>query len=118
MNPSSFSTRAMLRLTSVAGISTKGRSIRLALRMRVSMSAIVSVIMGAVLPTRFLDAWDQAVAGHVAEADAADAELPIHRPRPSTQLAAQAHANLLARQHLHFIGRALTRLQLRELFAK
>src|SRR5260370_39895358 len=40
------------------------------------------------LPACLLDAGDQTVAGHIAEANAADAELAIHRPGPSTQLAA------------------------------
>src|SRR5438309_2033144 len=45
MKPSSSSTLASATLRFVAGISTAGRSISLALRMRVSMSAIGSVIM-------------------------------------------------------------------------
>src|SRR5205085_8441603 len=98
MKPSSLSTWAMRCLSLVLGMSTAGRSMRLALRMRVSMSAIGSVIMAGILsPARFLDARDQAVAGHVAEADAADAELAVHRARPAAQPAAQADADLVAR---------------------
>src|SRR5438105_217710 len=111
MNPSSFRTRAICSFRREAGISTAGRSMRLALRMRVSMSAIGSVIMAmidilagwvgsGVLPTGFLDARDEAVAGHVAEADAADAELPVHGPRPAADPAAVPHADHLARLHL------------------
>src|SRR5947209_5750703 len=114
--PSSLSTWAMRVLSLVEGMSTAARSMRAALRMRVSMSAIGSVIMVASpSPTRLLDARDQAVAGQVAEADAADAELPVHRPRPAAHLAAQADADLLARQHLDLVGGLLAGLQLGQL---
>src|SRR4051812_11723678 len=107
-------------------MSTTGRSIRTALRIRVSMSAIGSVIMARSIPStaagnapepsrngrgsrgvgtagspsslrsvnlpfgpsrrpaspaRLLHARDQALAGQVAEADPADAELAIHGTR-------------------------------------
>src|SRR5438270_770491 len=62
----------------VAGISTAGRSMRLALRMRVSMSATGSVIMMlGPSPTRLLDAGNQPVGGQIPEANAADAELGV-----------------------------------------
>src|SRR5919108_2326932 len=100
MNPSSLSTWATPILRRVAGMSTAGRSMRLALRMRVSMSARLSVIMvGAPSPAGLLDAGDQAVAGHVAEADAADAELAVDGAGPAAQLAAQPDADHLARRH-------------------
>src|SRR4051794_30717744 len=101
MKPSSLSTWAMRCFSWVPGMSTTGRSMRLALRMRVSMSAIGSVIMAFVLsPARFLDARNQPAAGHVAEADAADAELAIHGAGPAAQAAAQADADLVARPEL------------------
>src|SRR5207302_9799922 len=101
MKPSSLSTWAMRCFIWVPGMSTTGRSMRLALRMRVSMSAIGSVIMALILsPTRFLDAGDQPVAGHVAEADAADAELAIHGAGPAAQPAAHTDADLVARAQL------------------
>src|SRR5262245_50315865 len=82
-------------------MSTIGRSIRLAFRIRVSMSAIGSVIMARLLlPAGLLDAGDQAEAGHVPEADAADAELPVDRPRPAADPAAQPDADHLAGLHL------------------
>src|SRR4051812_32372013 len=110
----------MFFLSLVADISTAGRSMLLALRMRVSMSAMGSVIMGKFLrvsgprypaaaprrpepralsmsPAGLADAGDEAVAGHVAEADPADAELAVHGPRPAAQLAAHLDADLLAR---------------------
>src|SRR5438876_9850356 len=93
MKPSSSRTLASATFSLVAGISTNGRSISLALRMRVSMSAIGSVIMVVVLPFALpgslADARDHAVAGHVPEADAADAELPVDGPGPAAQLAAE-----------------------------
>src|SRR5262245_49026136 len=99
MNPSSRSTLASATLSLVAGISTNGRSISLALRMRVSMSAIGSVIMAASplsqLPGRLADAGDQPVAREPAEADAADAELAVHGPRPPADLAPPRHADQL-----------------------
>src|SRR5581483_3839079 len=118
MNPSSLSTWATFTFSRLAGISTAGRSIRLAFRRRVSMSASGSVIMDRVpLPAGLLDAWDEAVAGHVTEADAADAKLAVDSPRPAAQPAAQANADALTRQHLNlgiglFAGFQLGRLLL------
>src|SRR5260221_13594191 len=122
----------MLRFCLVADISTAGRSMLLALRMRVSMSAIGSVIMANQvlnsqlsgppegpeqgtafeLPTGFANAGNQPVAGHVAEANPANAELAVNGPRPAAQLAAHLDADLLARQHLHLDRVALMRFQL------
>src|SRR5437763_7022560 len=100
MNPSSFSTWATLIFSRVAGMSTNGISMRLALRMRVSMSASVSVIMVvSSSPARLLDTRNQPAARHVAEADAADAELAVHGPRPATQPAPQPDLDALARRH-------------------
>src|SRR5215468_9296679 len=107
MKPSSLSTCATLIFSRVAGISTTWRSMRLALRMRVSMSASGSVIMACSSPARFLDARDHAVTGQAAEANAADAELAIDRPRPAAHLAAQPNADDLARLHqLGLVGLA------------
>src|SRR4051794_6067083 len=104
MNPSSRSTLATATFRLVAGISTNGRSMALALRMRVSMSAIGSVIIAVVLPFRWLpgrlaDAGDQAAAGHVAEADAADAELPVHGPPAATEPATEADLDAVPARH-------------------
>src|SRR5688500_14661368 len=82
-------------------MSTAGRSMALALRMRVSISAMGSVIIGAALsPARLLDPGDEAVAGHVAEADPADAELAVDVSPPAAQLAAQPNADHVPRLHL------------------
>src|SRR5947208_15375912 len=89
---------------------------RLALRMRVSMSAMGSVIMAQFLsPARLLDAGNQSVGRHVAEADPADAKLAVDGPRPAAQLAAQPHADALARRELDLGGVLLVGLPLRHL---
>src|SRR3954471_15704782 len=132
MKPSSSSTFATATFSLVAGISTSGRSISLALRMRVSMSAIGSVIMAVFLPGwgsgtpprvppttppvsrlpgRLADAGDQPVARELAEADAAAAELAVHGPRPAANLAAADDLHeVAAGEHLGgvpLIGRLL-----------
>src|SRR5262245_53221496 len=100
MKPSSLSTLATAAFIFVEGMSTVGRSMRLALRMRVSRSAIGSVIMVcAPSPAGLGDARDQPVARQAPEADPADAELAVDRPRPAAQLAAVADADDLARLH-------------------
>src|SRR6516164_1798176 len=116
MKPSSLSTWATSILILLAGMSTAGRSMRLALRMRVSMSANESVIMlSASSPAGLLDARNQAIAGHATKTNAADAELAIHRSRPAAQLAAQANADALARRHLDLGIRLAAGFQLRHL---
>src|SRR5262245_23981677 len=97
--PSSLSTCATFIFSRVAGMSTTCRSMRLALRMRVSMSARGSVIMACSSPARFLHTRDHAVAGQPAEADPADAELAVDGARPAAQLAAQPDADDFARLH-------------------
>src|SRR3954451_4600245 len=117
MKPSSFSTLARSILRPEAGISTAGFSTRTALRMRVSMSATGSVIMVEYSsPARLADAGDQAVGGHPAEADPADAELPQDRPRPAAHLAPQPDADPVARLQLRRGGVLAERLELIQLF--
>src|SRR5262245_7087388 len=100
-------------------MSTAGRSMREALRMRVNMSATGSVIMVASpSPARLDDTGDQSAAGHVAEADPADPKLAIHRPRPAAQLAAQANANPFPRREIHCRRCLLPRFQLLHLLAE
>src|SRR5262249_1098917 len=107
----------MASLSLLAGMSPTWRSMRLALRMRVSMSAMGSVIMARFLsPARFLDAGNQSVRRHAAETDPADAELAIDRPRPAAQLAAQPYADALARLELDLCRVLLVRLPFRALF--
>src|SRR5581483_9321713 len=97
MKPSLLSTWAICTFTPEQGMSTAGASTRLPLRSRVSMSEMGSVIMVAITPVagqdrnpglqrspaRFLDAGDEPVARHIAEANAADAELAIEGASPA-----------------------------------
>src|SRR5262245_3550689 len=116
MKPSSLSTWATAILSLLAGMSTAGRSMRLALRMRVSMSASESVIMlVAPSPASLLDARNQTIAGHATKTDAADAELAIDGPRSAAQLAAQPDTDALTRRHLDLGVRLFAGFQLRHL---
>src|SRR5947209_5051257 len=83
---------------------------RLALRMRVSMSATGSVIMmDSPSPARLLDAGDQPVGGQVPEANPADAELAVDGAGPAAQPAAHADADAVARPQLR-LGRVALEL--------
>src|SRR3990172_3835944 len=101
MYPSRFSTSAKPHLTLESGISTCGRSTRTALRMRVSMSAMGSVIIWLVrpftrspsfqptlLPTGLLQPGNHPLVRQLAQADPANTEFSIHGAGPPTQLAA------------------------------
>src|SRR5215212_1701971 len=69
---------------------TWGCSTRTALRMRVNISAMGSVIIcvGSLLPTRLFDARNQPLVGRFAEANAAQTKLAIDRTRPAAHLTA------------------------------
>src|SRR5881227_2316135 len=86
MKPSSFRISATRTLSLDAGMSTFSCSARLALRMRVSMSAIGSLRMG--LPARLHDAGHLALERELAEAQTTHLELPEVGARPATELAA------------------------------
>src|SRR5439155_11273506 len=58
-----------------------------------------------------LDSRDETVAGHVAEADAADAELAIDGAGSAAYLTASLDADALTGQHLDFIRGPTTGLQ-------
>src|SRR5262245_28901479 len=70
------------------GIATSSWNATFAFRIRVSMSAIGSVIVTALeppgSPRRLRHAGDLARVGHLPEADAAQAELAVHGPRAPT----------------------------------
>src|SRR6266481_5409283 len=68
-----------------AGMSTVGRSIATALRMRVSMSAMGSVIIKS--PACLLHAGNQPVERHVAKTQPAQFELTINGAGTAAQLA-------------------------------
>src|SRR5215210_452750 len=99
MYPCSARMRATSALKREAGSSTSSCSATRALRMRVSRSAIGSVTVmrsrrGA-LPARLGQAGDVALAGHLAQADAAEAELAQVGTRPTTAPAAVVVARLV-----------------------
>src|SRR5947209_8820239 len=77
----------------------------LPLRMRVSMSAIGSVIMA--LPTRLRHAGHFAGVHHLAEADAAQAELAVHRARAAAAPAPRVRAHLELRLALLLLDERL-----------
>src|SRR5690348_3142913 len=67
-------------------MSTNGRSMATALRMRVSMSAMGSVIMKS--PARLLHSGNQSIQRHVPETQPAQLELAVYGAGPAAQLAA------------------------------
>src|SRR5579872_6208284 len=77
-------------------MSTMGRSIRTALRTRVNMSAIGSVIMAS--PARLLGTGDDPLVTEFAKTESAQLEFAIHSSRP----AAQRTAMLCPRAELRF----------------
>src|SRR5919205_1110097 len=88
MYPSSLRRRAIDSLMREFGISTRSCSAWLALRMRVSMSAIGSVNIRVLLPAGFRHARDRALVRELAQADPAEAELPVHGARAAAPAAA------------------------------
>src|SRR5215203_161308 len=100
MYPSSLRTRAISSFIREVGISAVSCIALLALRIRVSMSAIGSVSISLLLPaalwlpTAFCHAGDRAVVRELAQADPAEAELLEHRARPAAPVAARVVAHL------------------------
>src|SRR3954469_22284161 len=96
MKPSSWRMCAMPTLRRDAGIFTVLAWIVFALRMRVIMSAIGSVIMcgSSGSPRGLAHARDLALVRHAAQADAADAELLVDGARPPAERAARVAAHL------------------------
>src|SRR2546428_6188888 len=86
MYPPPCKTRAISTASLDAGSETRAWAEALALRMRVSMSAIVSVLI-LPSPRSFLDARDLTPRRQRPEADPADSELANVGPRPATVLA-------------------------------
>src|SRR5947208_2633040 len=78
-----------------AGTSTVSCEAEIALRMRVRTSAMGSVIDIRGSPTRLRHPGHVAVVGQLAQADAADAELAVHRARPAAAPAARIAAGLV-----------------------
>src|SRR5256712_3123064 len=102
MKPSSFRISAMRTLSREAGMSTFSCSARLALRMRVSRSAIGSLRIRP-LPARLHDARNLALERQLAKAEPAHLELPEVAARAAAQLApgigARAELRLTLRLH-------------------
>src|ERR1019366_3342697 len=93
MKPSFFKTWARFSLSFELGIFTLSNIAALALRIRVSMSAIGSVIViTLLLPACFRDAGDLTGVNHHAQADPTEAELAIHRTGTSTALTTRVGA--------------------------
>src|SRR5580704_4011084 len=88
MNPSPLRTPARCSLRLECGISARSWRASAALRMRVSMSAIGSVIMGS--PARLDHAGDFSTEREESEANTAKLELPVIAPRTPADLAAAA----------------------------
>src|SRR6266576_3120821 len=91
MYPSSLRTRAISTPTRDAGRATRECPAVFALRILVSMSAMLSVLISPVPPSsprRLLHARDLSLRREHAKTDAADAELPHVRARPSAEIAA------------------------------
>src|SRR5471032_1400998 len=97
--------RAMSALMRDAGMSTRVCFAVTALRIRVSMSAIGSVMSLNLekLPAAFRDARDVAFERELPEAQTAERELPHVRPRAAAQAAAVAQPDLELRRLL-FLG--------------
>src|SRR5258708_38006409 len=114
MYPSSFRRRAISTFIRELGMEACSCSALLALRMRVSMSAIGSVSTSSLLPTRLRHAGNRALVGELAQADPAEAELLEHRARPAAPVAARVvpHLELLRSPLLHDergLGHAISR---------
>src|SRR5438477_2189082 len=83
----------------------------LALRMRVSMSAIGSVIVNELAPSPagLRDARHLAGVDHLAQTDATEPELPVHGPRPSAAPAARVGAYPVLRLARRLLDQCLLR---------
>src|SRR5690349_9847267 len=91
--------RASSTLTRELGSSTRSCSALLALRMRVSMSAIGSVSTSVpLLPRALRHAGDRALVGELPQADAAEPELPVDRARAAATAAARVLAHCVPRR--------------------
>src|SRR5215203_7041455 len=100
MYPSSWRMRAISCFWREVGISALSCNALLALRMRVSMSAIGSVSISTLLPTALRHARDLAVVRELAQADPAEAELPVHGARAPAAPTARVLPHLEARRAL------------------
>src|SRR5689334_16959912 len=86
--------RAISILSLDEGTSTVSWAAVMPLRMRVRKSAMGSVIDMRRSPTRLRHAGDHPVVRELAQADPAQAELPVHGARPAAATAARVLAGL------------------------
>src|SRR5262245_36597971 len=100
MKPSSLSSSATRTFSLDEGMSTFSCSARLPLRMRVSRSAMGSLLIGGSSPARLHDARHLALEGQLPEAEPAQLELPEVAPRTAAQLAAVIAARRKLRRPL------------------
>src|ERR671935_1753393 len=84
--------RAISCLRREVGISTRSCIALLALRMRASMSATGSVSIARLLPRALGHAGDHALVRELAQADPAEAELPVDRARAPAAVATRVGA--------------------------
>src|SRR5215217_2642673 len=106
MYPSSWRMRAISTFCREVGISAVSCSALLALRMRVSMSAIGSVCM-VLLPARLRHARDLPVVRELAQADPAEAELAIDGAGAAAAPAARVLPHLESRLALLLVHEGL-----------
>src|SRR5918992_4351474 len=99
--------RAISSFCREVGISVCSWSALLALRMRVSMSAMGSVSILGLLPAALRHARDLAVVRELAQADPAEAELAVDGARAPAPPAARVRADLEARLPLLFVDERL-----------
>src|SRR3954452_18212935 len=92
--------RAISRLSLLDGISTSSLAAMMPLRMRVRKSATGSVI-DMRSPARLRHAGDVALMGELAQTDAAEPELAVHRARPAAAAAARVGPRLVLRRARH-----------------
>src|SRR5262249_31077188 len=95
MYPSSLRRRAISTFILELGMVACSCSALLALRMRVSMSAIGSVSTCSLLPARLRHAGDRTLVGELPQADSAEAELAEDRARPAAPVAARVLTHLV-----------------------
>src|SRR5687767_6602134 len=88
--------RAISAFTPEAGMCTSSWAAWIPLRIRVKKSAMGSVI-DMRSPAALGHARDEALVGHIAQADAAQAELAVHGTRPAALAAARVAAHLVLR---------------------
>src|SRR5262249_33678180 len=89
--------RAISSFMREVGMEAEAGSARLALRTRVSMSAIGSVSTFVLLPARLRHSGDGPLVREFPQADPAESKLPEHGTRTTATVAARVSAHLVLR---------------------